>query len=1460
MTRILAAVAGGLVAFSAVVAQQNGAAPAKGEPAAPPKASPFQPPEMDLTKPTLFVVGYAHLDTQWRWTYIDTIKEYIPNTLQRNFALFDKYPGYIFNFSGSRRYRMMEEYYPADYERLKGYVAAGRWFPCGSSVDENDANVPSAESLVRQVLYGNRYFREKFGVASDEYMLPDCFGFPAALPSVLSHCGVKGFSTQKLTWNAVVPIPFKVGVWEGPDGNGVVAALDPGAYVGDVKENLSGANSWIQRIKASGDTSGVYADYHYFGTGDQGGSPKEASVAMVEKSVGTDGPIHVISSAADWLCRAITPEMRAKLPKYKGELELTEHSAGSITSEAYMKRWNRKNELLADAAERASVGAWWMGARPYPATRLEDAWYLVLGSQMHDILPGTSLPKAYDLSWNDECLAANQFGGVLEDAAGAVIGSMNTAGKGAAVVVFNPLSVEREDVVEADVPAAGLVTKIEVTGPDGALVPGQILHAALGSSSARVAFLAKAPSVGFAAYDVQVSNGPVDEMSPVMASERQLDNTRYTVKLNDDGDVASIVDKKTGGEVLGGPARLGLHYENPANWPAWNQDWADRQKPARAYVGDKAGGTPAPRFRVIERGPARVAVEVTRECEGSTFTQRIRLCAGGASDRIEFDTDIDWRTRMRSLRAAFPLLVSAAAATYDIQTGVIERGNGQPKQFEYAFHQWFDLTSDDNDRGAYGVSVLCDSKYGADKPDDHTVRLTLLHTPGTRGGYPDQGSQDLGRHHVLYALYGHPKDWTDARTPEQAARLNQPLVPFVARAHEGPLGKTFSMLRVSSPAVAVTAMKKAEASDEVVVRLRELNGETAKGVRVGMANPIVSAREVDGQERALGDATVQNGELVTDVRGFSLRAFALNLGRPHAPSEGAKGTPVPLAFDTDAVSTNTNRVDGGMDEQGRTFPAEMLPGSIVDDGVEFKLGSGTDGQKNAVACRGQQIAVPAGAERLCLLAAASEDLTSSVSIDGAPTPWAVQAWTGYVGQWDHRLWKGDVPEGSYSFAPDIVGLEPGYVKPARVAWHASHHHTPGGDAVYQYCYLFKYDLDLPAGAKTVTLPNEPRIKVFAATATAGAGAGGAGRATAAASLSDTLADHVQDAPVIVPAGGTFTDATEIRVEPRLYWRAGAIRYTTDGSDPTAQSAVYSGPIALARDATVKASAVTRDGGMGPVASASFKVSDTTAPALKQVSGLFGTPRLWARFSEPLAKSALEASRFALEPAIAVTSVVVGEDSQTLILTLASPPEAGKAYHLKARGIQDTAPTPNTLADGDAEFSVQGPVYSLDEVTKEQIGTAVRDVKGLPVKAHDAWTLNLFVRTAKQPASHTVFAGFGACTGSPNGSGRYLCKFANGVHFWSANRDVEGRSPVELNRWQMLTATYDGATLRLYKDGKKLAEQAAQFVDDENVVWIAPKDPWDKRYQFDGEIRGLTIWPAALPEDAITALRAAATLP
>ena len=353
--------------------------------------------------------------------------------------MFEKYPHYIFNFSGANRYRLMKEYFPADFAILKKYVDEGRWLPAGSSMEEGDVNAPSAEGIIRQVPYGNDWFRHEFGKVSAEYMLPDCFGFPASLPTILAHSGVKGFSTQKLVWGSSADggglqsfertpegTPFNVDVWVGPDGESVLGGLNPGNYNGNIDTDLSAPlpsalpntalteldkkiadlrakqqaaraagttpnavdqqalkdlrseqaalvkvqqetgllkyqGDWAARVEQNGKVAGLYTDYHYYGIGDTGGAPRKESVKRLEAIVTKgsaslpapgamrgqpgaapvpvgNGPVHVISATADQMFLNITPAEEARLPRYTGEMELTNHSAGSLTSQAYQKR------------------------------------------------------------------------------------------------------------------------------------------------------------------------------------------------------------------------------------------------------------------------------------------------------------------------------------------------------------------------------------------------------------------------------------------------------------------------------------------------------------------------------------------------------------------------------------------------------------------------------------------------------------------------------------------------------------------------------------------------------------------------------------------------------------------------------------------------------------------------------------------------------------------------------------------------------------------------------------------------------------------------------------------------------------------------------------------------------------------------------------------------------------------
>jgi len=1125
----------------------------------------------DLSKhPTLYVVGYAHLDTEWRWEYPQVIDEYLRKTMQDNFKLFEKYPHYTFNFSGSNRYRLMKEYFPADFAKLKKYVDDGRWFPAGSSVEEGDVNAPSAEGIIRQVLYGNDWFRAEFGKASAEYMLPDCFGFPSSLPTILAHSGVKGFSTQKLVWGSSADggglqslertpegTPFNVGVWVGPDGESVIAGLNPGDYNGNIDTDLSKPlvaqaatpalvdldkkmsevqgrfqtarqsgqpidqkdslalgmmrrertalikaqadgdlqrfqGDWGARVQHNGKVSGLFADYHYYGTGDTGGAPHEESVKRLEAIVTKgsvslpaqgrvtprgqsqpespamkvgDGPVQVISATADQMFLDITPKEAAGLPRFTGEMELTNHSAGSLTSQAYQKRWIRHQELLADAAEKSSIAAQWLGARPYPLQRLNDAWTLAMGAHFHDLAAGTATPRSYEFAWNDDVIALNQFAGVLNNAVEGVAATLNTETKGVPLVVFNPLNIAREDIVEANVEFAnGMPKAVRVTGPDGKSVPAQI-------SKGKVIFAASVPSVGYAVYDVQPVDALTGPSSPLKVSKDELENAYYRVRLNQDGDVSSIFDKENGRELLSSPARLAISYDNPAQWPAWNMDWEQEQAAPKAFVSGPA------QIRIVEDGPARVSIEVTRETAGSHFVQTVSLSAGDGGKRVELGNAIDWKTRESNLKATFPLTATNVMATYNWDIGTIERPTAQPKKFEVPSHQWIDLT---DMSGQYGATILTDSKNGSDKPTDNTLRLTLLRTPGVAGGYTDQATQDIGHHEFVYGLAGHSADWRTSQTDWQAQRLNAPLFAFATSKHEGTLGRVFSLLKVSNPRIRVLAVKKAELSDEVIVRLVELDGKPQSNVKLSFAAPIASAREVNGQEQPVGAAVVAQGALVISFGGYQPRTFALRLTPPATGAVAVRSTPVTLSYDVAAASSDGDRTAVGFDGKGNALPAEMLPAQIQFNDVRFQLASSKSGTPNAVTAQGQTVSLPSGHyNRVYVLAASGNgDQKASFEIGGKKTELNIQDWGGFIGQWDDRQWSStDLPHDHYG---EMTGLKPGFIKRADLAWYCSHHHDAAGKNVdYAYSYLFGYEIDLPLGAKTIKLPNNESVRILA---------------------------------------------------------------------------------------------------------------------------------------------------------------------------------------------------------------------------------------------------------------------------------------------------------------------------------------------------------------------------------------------
>ncbi len=1013
----------------------------------------------DALKPRVYAVATTHLDTSWSWDFETTLRDYLPKTLTENFALFEKYPDYVFSFEGSYRYELLEEYYPELFEKLKGYVARGRWQVSGSSYENGDVNIPSPEALFRNILVGTAYFREKFGKRSEDIYLPDCFGFGWAVPSVAAHANLKGFTTQKLIWSSAYEVPFDLGIWRGPDGGEIYASLDAGDYNRSLK-TVRKKGSVKRKLKSNSRKYDLPFTFVLHGIGDRGGAPREESVKAVlsEAARNASAKIEVIPAATDHVFRdmdsLLTREQKAKLPVWQNELVMTDHGVGCYTSRAIGKRWNRRAELLADAAERAAAAAGVLAGYAYPQSVLDTAWKRVIAHQFHDDITGTSLEICCKRNWNDYILSLNQFAEEYRFAAASVASEMDTSfAKGVALVVNNPVQAQgkRAGVVTAEVCFDKPCDFIGVYNANGEEVLAQTVKK--GTKSHLIAFCARVPSIGYAAYDVRPSAVPSAVKSDLTVTERTLENAKYLVTLDENGDIAQIFDKTLSKELLSKPIRMALYdYDGAGTYPAWELAYKEVMAPPREYAANTA-------FSIIENGPARIAIQTVRHAGGSVFKQVISLDSKG--ETVHVFNEIDWRSLRTLLKTEFPFTVANKKAAYDLGLGVIERGNSKPSLYEVPAQNWADITDTD---GRFGVSVFSDSKVGWDKPNNNTLRLTGIHSP--RAAYRDaQHLLEFGLNRYSFAVYSHAGSWQNG-TQQAAMEFVQPMNAFAVPTSPGRLGAEFSFCSVSDNAVMIRAIKKAQASEEIVLRVNEGGNKSHENVRLQIGDGIITAREVWATEEPKGAAKVENGELVFDIGAFEPKTFALTIKNGAEKAVGVKAVSIDLPYNLNAVTANANRTAGAL-PNGLSLPAEQFPAEIRCGGVGFNTGSTAPGEMNALACNAQHLPLPTGSSRLHIIAAAfNGDRETVFGFDDTSLPVTIQSADERPGAWD------------------LLNLnEAGYIKKDTLAWNTTHAHSSHGDEYGRQIYFFKYTFDIPAGVKEYVLPADEKIILLAATAT-----------------------------------------------------------------------------------------------------------------------------------------------------------------------------------------------------------------------------------------------------------------------------------------------------------------------------------------------------------------------------------------
>jgi alpha-mannosidase len=808
--------------------------------------------------PSVVAIGHAHLDVAWLWQTRHT-REKTARTFGIATALLEHYPEYVFLHSSPQVYAWLKDDYPQLYEAVRARVAEGRFEPAGAMWLESDCNLVSGEALVRQILYGQRFLREEFGRACDVLWLPDAFGYSAALPQIMLKSGLKAFMTTKLSWSETNRIPADTFRWRGLDGSEVLAhfittpSLVPtppldrtDTYNGDLKVHDL-LELWRRyRDKAHNDELLMA-----FGYGDGGAGPTRQQLERARAMQVLPGLSDLRFGRADDYFARLRQRVWSDpaLPVWDGELYL-EYHRGTYTTQGWLKRAHRQCEarlLLAElldawrwASERSRVA----DARP----ALDGAWRTLLLHEFHDILPGSSISEVY----GDARVALSELTGDLEARITTdlhALAAISPATDGA-WFVFNPSPFLRDGLVALpltrDTPREWLRT---CGATEDALVTQEVVE---DGEAALLLTVAGLPGLGYgviapfgagAAEDPPTSTRVPVCLEPARTMARLLENAFFRIELDQRGEIVSLVDKRLeGGRELVAPGsslnQLQLFDDRPRNFDAWDIDEGYDRK---SYAWD--GVTVV----VVEAGPLRATLLVTRRMRESVVTQRISLYRDLA--RIDFATRIDWHEHHVLLKTAFPLDLRTTTATFETQYGAIVRAthhntSWDQARFEVPAHRWADLSE-----ANYGVSLLNDGRYGHDVRDC-VLRLTLLRSPTSPDSEADQGLSD-----ITYSLFPHLGDWRAGGTVREAYALNRPLRAFAAaetgsRSEANASGSGLSFVRAEPEHVVVEAIKRAAYGNGLIVRIYEAHGARVRA-RVRCALSIATVIECDLLERPM---------------------------------------------------------------------------------------------------------------------------------------------------------------------------------------------------------------------------------------------------------------------------------------------------------------------------------------------------------------------------------------------------------------------------------------------------------------------------------------------------------------------------------------------------------------------------------------------------------------------------------